>query len=97
MDYEHGTIGNFFLMLSSFLGDDFTANSEQGVEVDIIGYKNEEEKAYELDLDAGLIEVGSFDAISVVPKHNSTYHGIHKMPQQLFVESGNNSGAATTL
>lgn len=72
-------------------------NSEQGVEVDVIGYKKEEEKAYELDLDAGLIEVGPFDAISVVPKHNPTFHGIHKMPQQIFLESGNTAGAATTL
>eukprot|EP00536_Pseudo-nitzschia_multiseries_P016716 jgi/Psemu1/222341/e_gw1.1208.21.1 len=72
-------------------------NSEQGVEVDVIGYRTEEEKAYELDLDAGLIEVKSFDAISVVPKHNTTFHGIHKMPQQIFLESGNNAGAATTL
>jgi len=73
------------------------ANSEQGVEVDVIGYKKEEEKAYELDLDAGLIEVGPFDAISVVPKHNPTFHGIHKMPQQIFLESGNTAGAATAL
>lgn len=72
-------------------------NSEKGVEVDVIGYKAEEEKAYELDLDAGLIEVKEFDAISVVPKHNSTFHGIHKMPCNLFLESGQKSGAATTL
>mmetsp|Transcript_14670 Transcript_14670/g.34092 ORF Transcript_14670/g.34092 Transcript_14670/m.34092 type:complete len:176 (-) Transcript_14670:2204-2731(-) len=72
-------------------------NSEQGVEVDVYGYRNDEEKAYDLDLDAGLIEVRPLDAISVVPKHNTTFRGIHKMPMQLFLESGNNSGAATTL
>merc|ERR1712224_261692 len=33
-------------------------NSEQGVEVDVFGYKNEKEQAFDLDLDAGLIEVG---------------------------------------
>ena len=73
------------------------ANSEQGVEVDVYGYKNKEEKACELDLDAGLIEVGPLDAIAVVPKHNTTFRGIHNMPQQLFVESGNKNGAATTI
>lgn len=72
-------------------------NSEQGVEIDVIGYKKEEEEAFQLDLDAGLVEVGSFDAISIVPKHNSTFHGIHKMPPQIFLESGNNVGAATTI
>jgi len=71
--------------------------SEQGVEVDVIGYKNKEEKAYELYLDAGLIEVGFFDAISVVPKYNTTFHGIHKMPSNLFLEAGQQAGAATTL
>ena len=65
--------------------------------MDVYGYKNYEQKAYDLDLDAGLIEVGPLDAISVVPKHNATFRGIHKMPMQLFLESGNNSGAATKL
>jgi hypothetical protein len=72
-------------------------NSEQGVEVDVIGYKSEEERAYELDLDAGLIEVGKFDAIAVVPKHNTAYHGIHKISHNFFIESGLQYGEATTL
>ena len=85
----------FTLTLSVFVL--FSANSEQGVEVDVYGYKNNEEKAYDLDLDAGLIEVGPLDAVAVVPKHNTTLRGIHKMPSQLFVESGNSCGAATTF
>ncbi|KAG7353264.1 hypothetical protein IV203_009313 [Nitzschia inconspicua] len=72
-------------------------NSEQGVEVDVIGYKTEEEKAYELDLDAGLIEVGVFDAIAVVPKHNSTFHGVHTIVKTNFIEMGQLAGAASTL
>jgi hypothetical protein len=67
------------------------------VEVDVIGYKAKEEKAYELDLDAGLIEVGIFDAIAVVPKHNSTFHGVHTIPNNAFLEMGQLAGAATTL
>jgi hypothetical protein len=74
-----------------------SANSEQGVEVDIFGYKNDEEKALELDLDAGLVEVAPLDAVAVVPKYNTTFHGIHNMPPLLFLESGNKSGASTTM
>jgi len=72
-------------------------NSEQGVEVDVIGYKTSEEKAYELDLDAGLIEVGVFDAIAVVPKHNPTFHGVHTIVKNSFLEMGQLAGSATTL
>ena len=92
-----GTWHYVFLTLSLFVPVPTVANSEQGVEVDIFGYKNSEEQACELDLDAGLVEVGQLDAVAVVPKHNTTFRGIHNMPQQLFVESGNKSGAATTM
>ena len=74
-----------------------SANSEQGVEVDVFGFKNKEEKACVLDLDAGLVEVGVLDAVAVLPKHNTTFRGIHNMPAQIFVESGNKNGAATTM
>ena len=72
-------------------------NSSQGVEVDVIDYKANKENAYELDLDAGLIEVNKLHAISVVPKHNVIFHGIHKMPCNLFLEPGQKSYASTTL
>ena len=72
-------------------------NSEQGVEVDVVGYKTKDEQAFELDLDAGLIEVGVFDAIAVVPKHNTTYNGIHTINKNNFIEMGNLAGSATTL
>ena len=55
------------------------------------------ERAFELDLDAGLIEVGVFDAIAIVPKHNSTFHGIHTLVKNSFMEMGQLAGAATTL
>jgi len=63
----------------------------------VIGYKTSEEKAYELDLDAGLIEVGVFDAIAVVPKHNPTFHGVHTIVKNSFLEMGQLAGSATTL
>jgi Immune Mapped Protein 2 (IMP2) N-terminal domain len=72
-------------------------NSPQGVEVDVIAYKTKEEKAFELDLDSGLTEVGVFDAIAVVPKHNPTFHGIHTIVKTNFLEMGQLAGAASTL
>jgi hypothetical protein len=72
-------------------------NAPQGVEVDVVGYKTAEEKAYELDLDAGLLEVGGLDAVAVVPKHNPTFHGIHTINKTNFIEMGQLAGAATTL
>ena len=72
-------------------------NAPQGVEVDVVGYKTKEEKAYELDLDAGLLEVGELDAVAVVPKHNPTFHGIHTINKTNFLEMGQLAGAATTL
>lgn len=72
-------------------------NSEQGVEVDVIGYKKENEQPIELDLDEGLIEVADFDAMAVVPKHNSTFRGIKSIVESNFLEMGNLAGAATTM
>lgn len=72
-------------------------NPNQGVEVGVIGYISDEEKAYELDLDAGLIEIDAFDGMAVVPKHNTTYHGIHCLPSNMFIESGQKAGAASIL
>lgn len=72
-------------------------NSEQGVEVDIIAYKKDQEQPFELDLDDGLIEVGDFDAIAVVPKHNPTFKGVQSIPLTNFMELGNLAGASSTM
>jgi hypothetical protein len=63
-------------------------NSAQGVEVDVIGYKKAREQPIEIDLDEGLIEVGDFDAISVVPKHNDTFRGLKSLIESNFLEMG---------
>ena len=72
-------------------------NSEQGVEVDVIAYKKDSEQPYEIDMDEGLIEVGEFDAISVVPKHNPTFKGVKSIVLSNFLELGNLAGASTIL
>lgn len=72
-------------------------NSEQGVEVDAIAYKKDAEQPIEIDLDAGLVEVEEFDAIAIVPKHNSTFKGVKSIVVSNFLELGNLAGASTTL
>lgn len=72
-------------------------NAEQGVEVDIVTYKKEEEQPFELDMDEGLIEVGAFDAVAVVPKHNPTFKGLHSIVLTNFLELGNLAGASTIM
>ena len=72
-------------------------NSEQGVEVDIVAYKSSTSQPYELDLDEGLVEVGDFDAVAVIPKHNSTFRGIKSIVISNFLELGNLAGASTML
>jgi len=72
-------------------------NAEKGVEVDVYGYRAKDEQLVPLDLDDGLIEVGEYDAVAVLPKHNNTFHGIKTMVLSNFMELGNMSGAATTI
>lgn len=72
-------------------------NPEQGVEVDVVAYLAKDEKPVELDLDEGLIEVSDFDAVAVIPKHNTTFKGVKSIVVSNFMELGNLAGAATTL
>lgn len=65
--------------------------------MDIYAYRAKDEQPIPLDLDEGLVEVGGFDAIAVVPKHNNTFHGVKSMVLSNFMELGNLAGAATTL
>jgi hypothetical protein len=72
-------------------------NSEQGVEVDVVAYKKEEEQPYSLDLDECLVEVCDFEAIAVIPKHNPTFKGVKSIVITNFLELGNMVGASTTM
>jgi Immune Mapped Protein 2 (IMP2) N-terminal domain len=72
-------------------------NCIQGVEVDVVAYHSATSQPYELDLDEGLVEVGDFDAISVIPKHNTTFRGIKSINLNNFLELGNLAGASTKL
>mmetsp|Transcript_20071 Transcript_20071/g.49296 ORF Transcript_20071/g.49296 Transcript_20071/m.49296 type:complete len:173 (+) Transcript_20071:137-655(+) len=72
-------------------------NPDQGVEVDVIGYKKVSEQPIELDLDEGLIEVADFDAVSVVPKNNATFRGIKSIGENKFLDMGNLAGGAINI
>lgn len=72
-------------------------NAEKGVEVDIVAYRAKDEEPVALELDQGLIEVGEFDAVAVMPKHNSTFKGVKSIVLSNFMELGNLAGAATKL
>ncbi len=72
-------------------------NAEMGVEVDVVAYRAKEEQPVPLDLDEGLIEVGEFDAVAVIPKHNVTFKGVKSIVISNFMELGNLAGAATIL
>lgn len=72
-------------------------NAQQGVEVDIYAYRAKDEQPVALELDQGLLEMGDFDAVAVIPKHNTTYKGLKSIVLSNFMELGNLAGAATTL
>lgn len=72
-------------------------NAEKGVEVDVVAYRAKEEQPIPLDLDEGLIEVSEFDAVAIIPKHNTTFKGVKSIVVSNFMELGNLAGAATTL
>jgi len=72
-------------------------NAEQGVEVDVVAYRAKDEQPVALELDEGLIEVSEFDAVAVIPRHNSTFKGIKSIVLSNFMELGNMAGAAIAI
>ena len=75
----------------------FPLHDHQGVEVDVVAYHESTNQPYELDLDEGLVEVSKFDAIAVIPKHNTTFRGIKSIVVSNFLELGNIAGASSKM
>ena len=75
----------------------FPLHNHQGVEVDVVAYDSKTNQPYELDLDDGLVEVGNFDAIAVIPKHNTTFRGMKSIVINNFLELGNIAGASSKM
>mmetsp|Transcript_27998 Transcript_27998/g.41343 ORF Transcript_27998/g.41343 Transcript_27998/m.41343 type:complete len:184 (-) Transcript_27998:122-673(-) len=72
-------------------------NSDQGVEVDIYGFRSLDNQPVYLDLDEGMVSVVEFDAVAVTPKHNDTFRGIKTLTMNNFLDRGNIVGASTML
>lgn len=72
-------------------------NSDQGVEVDIYGFRSLDNKPVYLDLDEGMVSVAEFDAVAVTPKFNDTFRGIKSLAMNNFLDRGNIVGASTML
>ena len=74
-------------------------NPKQGVEVTLYFFreKTSDHPLVEVNLDEGLTNISQFDAVAVLPKHNSTFRGIKRIQLNTFLEMANIQGAATTL
>uniref|UniRef100_A0A6S9HU23 Immune mapped protein 2 N-terminal domain-containing protein n=1 Tax=Ditylum brightwellii TaxID=49249 RepID=A0A6S9HU23_9STRA len=68
-----------------------------GVEVDLYGYCGTEHKMKPLDLDDGLVDISTLEAVACLPKHNSAYEGLKNCDRLLFMQKGSTFGAATDL
>ena len=72
-------------------------NAQQGVEVDVYGYSAADKCPVFLALDEGMVDVSSYDAIAVTPKHNVNFQGIRTLDMNNFLDRGNIAGASTLL
>lgn len=73
------------------------ANAIQGVEVDVYGYRQADSHPDFLALDEALIDVNSYDAVAVVPRHKEFLMGVKSIVASNFLEMGNIAGASTTM
>lgn len=72
-------------------------NAIQGVEVDVYAYRQSDSHPEYLDLDQALVDINSYDAIAVVPRHKEFFKGVKSLVASNFLEIGNIAGAATTM
>jgi len=71
--------------------------AQQGVPVDVYGYKKDKQEPTQLDLESGLVDVSQFDAVAVMPKGHEFMKGVKTMLQATFLEKGNIAGASTLI
>ena len=72
-------------------------NAVQGVEVDVYGYRQCDSHPDYLALDDALIDISSYDAVAVVPRHKEFLKGVKSIVASNFLEIGNIAGASTTM
>ena len=69
----------------------------QGVPVDIYGYQVATQRPEYLDLQSGLIDITTYDAFAIVPRHAAFLRGVKSIVMANFLELGNLAGASTTV
>jgi hypothetical protein len=73
----------------------FTA--QQGVPVDVYGYQKDKNHPEFIDTQSGMVDVSTFDAVAVMPKHHEFLKGVKTIALQNFLEMGNIAGCSTTM
>ena len=71
--------------------------AEQGVPVDVYGYKRDKQQPVLLDLECGLVDVSPYDAVAVMPRGHEFMKGVKTMASQTFLEMGNLAGASSNM
>lgn len=69
----------------------------QSVPVDVYAYLAAKNQPVMLDLDNGLVDIGLYDAVAVMPKHHNFMKGVQTIQLQNFLEKGNLAGASTLM
>ena len=69
---------------------------EQGVEVDIYGFRGDQ-PAFLEEMDEVLVDISLYNAIAVVPRHRDFLKGVKTIAGNQFLEMGNVAGASTTM
>jgi Immune Mapped Protein 2 (IMP2) N-terminal domain len=72
-------------------------NVQQGVAVDMYGYRKYEQRPELIDLASGLGDVSSYDAVAVVPKDHALLKDVKSIAISTFLKLGNSAGASKTL
>ena len=75
----------------------FTPAAGQYVAVDVYAYSNKLSAPVLLNLEEGLVDITSYDAIAVMAKHHAFLKGVKTIVESNFLELGNLAGAATKM
>jgi Immune Mapped Protein 2 (IMP2) N-terminal domain len=73
----------------------FTA--QQGVAVDVYGYLKDKQRPVYMDLESGLVDVSTYDAVAIMPRDHEFMKGVKSIVISNFLELGNLAGASTML
>lgn len=72
-------------------------HAAQGVAVDVYGYRKDKQQPVHIPIEQGLVNVGEYDAVAVMPKNHEFLKGVKTIGYSNFLEMGNLAGASTTM